>query len=837
MSTFIEARVIQKVDTEANWMANPLKLYQGEVAYVSDKNNFKLNQTTTPKTFAELEYYYKGDIIGGVLPTDDLANKPDGVYRATISGTYSGVVVKEGYYTLLRKDNGIWSLESEVKMPMQNLDAINSDITALKNKNGGQVTINETKNVDGGQVFNFVNNSSINKWNLPNFPDGYYKDILVVVDDAIWKSLANNNTDKPSSASTKWKEVKLGAEISQDFVETNTTAVASMSSTARYITSRFGVDIGIIEDHVDAVTLTQSNAGNYNEYLKIDNKIYIDNTAKNSYVIHNYDISLFDRIKVSGYILKDSQYGRTALLGIKANGVIVDLTAGYNNYQLLDNEVFDVSEFTKLSINMAGGFSVVLNKLEKPFPKIADFFMEKTGFSEIHERISDRYISTYKGVTVLQLHWEVTEYIRVEVGDELEVSTHGWASGCPLYAFFDTDKNWVESGDFAPTNGALVEFKYKVKQDGYITVGNYKLNGEMKVYLNKSSKNKIEELNNKLIFDKPKEIDYSTPTSLETARYFEPYLDNNVLKVKTPTTVRDKIVLNDEPKIVENRFVGEHSFVYFKGRILVYYSEAVKIGPDIYDVLGTLSVGEIDEISQKHSYLQRVIYGGVSDVPVGYNVHRTHAFVENNFVYVFATVEKDSVSEIWLFKSSDGFNFSKVKTISNSGFGFNRYGNLWLVTEKIDGYYYFFYEGNTTSGVWSVKIARSTSIEGDYTFYQNVTGCGHGGAVGGICVIYHKDKFRMWYHYSPNSTNLPTYLGYAESLKANIGNFTVINQPFLGLENSPIGAGTDQNGDFALLEINGSMWVGYQYAINRPLLTGVFCYKKLNGLTYDKLFN
>ena len=134
MSTFIEARVIQKVDTEANWLSNPLKLYQGEIAFVSDKYNFKLNNTDIPKTFAELEYYYKGDILGGVLPTDDLASKPDGVYRATISGTYNSVVVKEGYYTLLRKDNVVWKLESEVKMPMQDLTPLENRITENENK-------------------------------------------------------------------------------------------------------------------------------------------------------------------------------------------------------------------------------------------------------------------------------------------------------------------------------------------------------------------------------------------------------------------------------------------------------------------------------------------------------------------------------------------------------------------------------------------------------------------------------------------------------------------------------------------------------------------------------
>ena len=117
MAEIIQARVWQKVDTEANWLANPLPLGTGEQAFVSDKNNFKVNVYNEKKTFAELEYYYKGDIISGVLPTDNLASKPNGVYRATISGTYGGVVVKEGYYTLLRKDNGVWKLESEVKMP------------------------------------------------------------------------------------------------------------------------------------------------------------------------------------------------------------------------------------------------------------------------------------------------------------------------------------------------------------------------------------------------------------------------------------------------------------------------------------------------------------------------------------------------------------------------------------------------------------------------------------------------------------------------------------------------------------------------------------------------
>lgn len=117
MEEIIEARVWQKTDTEANWLANPLPLGAGEQAFVTDKNNFKVNVYPEKKTFAELEYFYKGDVIGNVTLSDDLSLKSDGVYYAQTSGTYGGVVVKEGYYTLLRKKNGVWSLELETKMP------------------------------------------------------------------------------------------------------------------------------------------------------------------------------------------------------------------------------------------------------------------------------------------------------------------------------------------------------------------------------------------------------------------------------------------------------------------------------------------------------------------------------------------------------------------------------------------------------------------------------------------------------------------------------------------------------------------------------------------------
>ena len=81
-------------------------------------------------------------ILGSINPSTNTSSLEDGVYRAQIPGTYtnaSNIVVKEGYYTLLRKDNGVWKLESEVEMPT---------ITPT-----GVVEEGNTEAVSGGEVY------------------------------------------------------------------------------------------------------------------------------------------------------------------------------------------------------------------------------------------------------------------------------------------------------------------------------------------------------------------------------------------------------------------------------------------------------------------------------------------------------------------------------------------------------------------------------------------------------------------------------------------------------------------------------------------------------------
>ena len=77
-------------------------------------------------------------IVGSINPSTVTTDLIDGVYHAQISGTYTNagnIVVKDGYYTLLRKNtDDSWVLEIEVEMPVYNeSNLIESDNPQNKN--------------------------------------------------------------------------------------------------------------------------------------------------------------------------------------------------------------------------------------------------------------------------------------------------------------------------------------------------------------------------------------------------------------------------------------------------------------------------------------------------------------------------------------------------------------------------------------------------------------------------------------------------------------------------------------------------------------------------------
>ena len=96
-------------------------------------------------------------ILGSINPSTNTSSLEDGVYRAEVEGTYpnaSNIVVKEGYYTLLRKEIGVWKLESEVEMPMQDLTPLENRITEVENNFEYYTKI--TEDISNEKSLNFI---------------------------------------------------------------------------------------------------------------------------------------------------------------------------------------------------------------------------------------------------------------------------------------------------------------------------------------------------------------------------------------------------------------------------------------------------------------------------------------------------------------------------------------------------------------------------------------------------------------------------------------------------------------------------------------------------------
>lgn len=162
MAKIIEARVIQKVATEAEWLRTTLPLYQGEIALVRSGNrvvNMKVGNGTSK--FSELNYVYNGGFNGSINPSTATTELQNGFYIAEVSGTYNnagGIVVQDGYYTILEKYSGGWKKSTEVKMPMLSAE--------------GKVEEGNEEAVSGGEVYEKLSENKIHVFD-PEKADGY----------------------------------------------------------------------------------------------------------------------------------------------------------------------------------------------------------------------------------------------------------------------------------------------------------------------------------------------------------------------------------------------------------------------------------------------------------------------------------------------------------------------------------------------------------------------------------------------------------------------------------------------------------------------------------------
>lgn len=152
----IDARVRQKVGTEAEWLANDLKLLDGEVAVVrtGDGTPVNLKFGDGNKKFSELPYFIDfnnaqriSSVSPGALPTPAEEN----VYMVvteigdyTFGGSTIASITEDGYQATLWWDGTAW---------------LNNGVVRVKGDEAeptGVVEEGNTRAVSGGEVYDFV---------------------------------------------------------------------------------------------------------------------------------------------------------------------------------------------------------------------------------------------------------------------------------------------------------------------------------------------------------------------------------------------------------------------------------------------------------------------------------------------------------------------------------------------------------------------------------------------------------------------------------------------------------------------------------------------------------
>lgn len=357
--------------------------------------------------------------------------------------------------------------------------------------------------------------------------------------------------------------------------------------------------------------------------------------------------------------------------------------------------------------------------------------------------------------------------------------------------------------------------------------------------------NQIEAENNPLwkpqIFNNIK-LNSSTPLVESEAKFFEPWIDGNIVKTKVPTNMKDRLILNDEPALLNLSKDGfyaqqEATIVYFKGKYLIYYTGVAGQDDNTHNQITFCYFDPVNKTIKPFG--EPVIGLGIGGAPVDREANCSQAFVHDDKVYIVATDGygfNQKPSPVYLYISDDGIEFSAVGELTNASIPWTFHGNNWIIPEPINGYYYWFYEGRNQGQVWQSGIARSTVITGPYENIGIINNLGdNNGMYGGTCVFYHNGKFRMFYHYGVGG-DLPTVLGYAEAPIETPTVFTRVYNPLLGITRKPFGDNTDQIADPALIEIGGNMYMIAEYTMNHPYFDSRLYLWEADGLTFEKMF-
>lgn len=362
------------------------------------------------------------NILGNVttdMSSDIINSLPEGVYYAEKSGVYNnlgGIVVKEGYYTLLRKKNNEWSIESEVLMPYINTSSINSSNNFINgvyvNENGYAVL----KYTDSQDAFclkiPIYSNTPINIYTYP----GAFSPAMILNNNNI---ITKEFTEKNNYLENPLKIIP----IEDGFLCVNAHEVTTE------IKQKLRVDIGFpqvenrirnIEDNLnisdfELIKLTIKKNGNIGvdcdfTDLKVAVNSINDSSSKKRYILYVLD--------------GDYDYSNDGdLIGIRLKNYVTIKGQSYNTRIIKRDSVFDWDKSTidKVSgdvehIELLGPMTIISNNCKCPIHIDSDYC--KRGIFENLNLINEQPLGTGDNpsdgqANCFALGWRYDDYITV----------------------------------------------------------------------------------------------------------------------------------------------------------------------------------------------------------------------------------------------------------------------------------------------------------------------------------------------------------------------------------------------------------------------------------------
>ncbi|KQT17437.1 hypothetical protein ASG31_08480 [Chryseobacterium sp. Leaf404] len=553
--------------------------------------------------------------------------------------------------------------------------------------------------------------------------------------------------------------------------------------------------IKVYEDDFNFDGSTSNLYVNNERMMKYPN--FVNNPYSFLHTLKDYDISAYTVLHITSAMFSKEANIIDGLIGVKSDGTvdnILNINGFTGDYPTVNDFDFDISNYEKISCTFDESTIPIVGY----FTTGIDYSYKSKTIEGLQKRVGDVDFynnSKFTGGTLLNPNGTVKAVtpawgyftVYVKSGETVKVGLYGNPTVVIGIKYSESGNVLGNFGLFSGLNGDYHELEFVSDFDGFIR--------------------------------------FHSSTYFGTNYYaynFKDYLSigERLKKSGIGQNLRDIIVNGDNPEKVKG-IVGnseECTVLRYKG-VLRFYFSALDEGSDSHE---HIKVGDYDPETNTVSNITSAINGTTTGKSS--TTHKcSNIFIFNGVVYALVTLWFPT-NGVALCKSTDGRNFTLVKNNYDNGAFAYQNGNHTFITEKINGYYYWFTEGrHTDTGNWLTKLLRTSSDDIETAVFEDLGLLkGMTPMYGGNNTHYHAGKFKMFLH--GGEGNLPNWLMYAESEVSDPTYFKMVYNPLLAITRQPY-ANTDQIADPEVVEIDGQTYMFAEYWDNTALKCSVWRFK------------